>query len=495
MKSWKWEHLSELVKSLSVNEKRYFALMQKKDSKSKNYIKLFDAVNQQVESKKIIAKFSGTKMNVSYEKSYLIKILLKSLRNFHESSSIDTIIYQALFDIEILLDKKLYVFCLAYTEYYLALCKECELYEYQLLLLKGKRRCILRMGNNDAYAANNIIEASTEMNCLQKLENINNFKALHQNMHQLLNRKEGLVNAEDKARMKKIIENEILTDINNAHSFLAKMMFYDIKIWYNANCINNHSVAYDFSIKKIKLLENNTFVLKSAPLTYMSVYANQYIRAYAMQKLDELPNIIAKIDLIANSKSPFISQDIKNEAFAHSSEKILDYCVATLNFTKGVQYFLLNKKRMKQQNFKLNDFFLMTQHYFVAYFYFHLKEYKNAIKHIKIVLDDFKPETRLITFICAKMINILVQYELGNFELIPYLLKSTERILKSNKIENPAFYLTDALLKKLTPTTSKKDAKELFTNYSSQLNNLTNRYDIAFVQDVGLHFWAEEKLK
>ena len=113
MKSWKWEHLSDLVKSLSVNEKRYFALMQKEDSKSKNYIKLFDAVNQQVETKKIIAKFSGTKMNVSYEKSYLIKILLKSLRNFHESSSIDTIIYQALFDIEILLDKKLYVFCLA----------------------------------------------------------------------------------------------------------------------------------------------------------------------------------------------------------------------------------------------------------------------------------------------------------------------------------------------------------------------------------------------
>ena len=48
MKSWKWEHLSELVSSLSVNEKRYFALMQKDDSKSKNYLKLFDAVNQQV---------------------------------------------------------------------------------------------------------------------------------------------------------------------------------------------------------------------------------------------------------------------------------------------------------------------------------------------------------------------------------------------------------------------------------------------------------------
>jgi hypothetical protein len=495
MKSWKWEHLSELVKSLSVNEKRYFSLMQKEETKSKNYVKLFDAVNQQVDTKKIIAKFSGTKMNVSYEKSYLIKILLKSLRNFHEASSIDKILYQVLFDIEILLDKKLYVFCLAYAEYYLELCKECELYEFQLLLLKGKRRCILRMGNAEAYAANNLVEAEMEKDCLQKLENINTFKALHQQTHQILNRKEGLMNAEDKAMLTKIVENKILSNINNAHSFLAKMMFYDIKIWYYSNAVKNHTTAYEYSVKKIELLENNTFTLKSAPLTYMSVYANHYIRAYAVGKIDELPNVIEKIDLIANSKSPFISHDIKNEAFAHSSEKILDYCVATLDFTNGVHYFMLNKKRMKQQNFKLNDFFYMTQHYFVAYFYFHLKQYQNSIKHLKIIFDDFKPETRLISYVCAKVLNILLHYELQNFELLPYLLKSTERLLKANNIKSDAFYLTDSLLKKISPATSKKEKNNLFTTYLSQLNNLKDTSDIAFANDIGLFFWAQGKLK
>lgn len=110
-------------------------------------------------------------------------MLLKSLRNFHESSSIDTIIYQALFNIEILLDKKLYVFCLAYTEYYMELCKECELYEYQLLLLKGKRRCILRTGNADAYAENNKMEAK-QKRVSRETEQISMlFKDLHSNRH------------------------------------------------------------------------------------------------------------------------------------------------------------------------------------------------------------------------------------------------------------------------------------------------------------------------
>ena len=495
MKSWKWEHVAGLVKSLSINEKRYFALMQKEEAKSQHYVKLFDAINKQYSVKQINDKFSATKINLSYEKSYLTKMLLKSLRNFHESSSIDTIIYQVLFDIEILLDKKLYVFCLAYAEYYLELCKECELFEFQLLLLKGKRRCILRMGNADAYAENNIIEAAAEKDCLQKLENINTFKALHQQTHQILNRKEGLLNAQDKTILKAIVENKILSDINNAQSLLAKMMFFDIKIWYYSNSAGNHSKAYEYSSEKIELLETNPFVLKSAPLTYMSVYANHYIRAYALGKMDELPNVIEKIDLIANSKSPFISQDIKNEAFSHSSEKILDYCVATLDFTNGIHYYMVNKKRMKQQNFKLNPFFQMTQHYFAAYFYFHLKDYKQTLKHLKIIFDDFKPETRLISYVCAKVLNVLLHFELQNFELLPYLLKSTERLLKANNINSNTFITTDNLIKKLSPTTSKKEKHKLFTDYLSQLNNLKESGDIAFANDIGLNYWAQEKLK
>ena len=67
MKSWKWEHIADLVKSLSVNEKRYFALMQKEDAKGQHYMKLFDAINKQLSVKQINDKFSGTKINLSYE--------------------------------------------------------------------------------------------------------------------------------------------------------------------------------------------------------------------------------------------------------------------------------------------------------------------------------------------------------------------------------------------------------------------------------------------
>jgi hypothetical protein len=467
--------------------------MQKEDAKNQHYMKLFDAINRQLSIKEIQDRFSGTKINLSYEKSYLAKMLLKSLRNFHESSSIDTLLLQVLTDIEILLDKKLYAFCLVYTEFYFDLCKECELYDYQLLLLKGRRRCILRMGDIDKYAENISQEETTEIECLQKLQNLNIYKTLHQKAYMLCTRKKGVMNEEDKKQLMLIFSNVAMKDIQMAHSFLAKMMFCDIKIWYFHYSESNYQNAYKYSSLKIELLEQNTFVLKSSPLTYMSVYANHYIRAYALQKLDELPNIIERIDFIANNKSPFIAQDIKNEAFAHSSEKILDYCVATNQFEKGIQCFIQNKRRIQQQHFKLNPFFQMTQHYFAAYFYFHLKDYKNAIKQIRIVLDDFNPETRLVCYVCTKMMNILVQYELGNHDLIPYLLKSMERFLKSNNIQNKVFELTCSLLQKIITQHSVKDKQQHFTNYLGKLKALKDYNEISFYKDSGLLHWAENK--
>lgn len=84
-----------------------------------------------------------------------------------------------------------------------------------------------------------------------------------------------------------------------------------------------------------------------------------------------------------------------------------------------------------------------------------------------------------------------MHYELQNFELLPYLLKSTERLLKANNIKSDAFITTDNLIKELSPT-AKKEKHKLFTEYLSQLNNLKESGDIAFANDIGLNYWAQE---
>src|ERR1043165_3205658 len=109
------DSLFDLLNSLSTNEKRYFKLFTSNSSGDKNYQKLFNAIEQEkITDKKALKKRMGsTGMNVSYEKKYLQKILMRSLRNFHEDSSSEIILHQTLTDIEILFNKQQYDLCMA----------------------------------------------------------------------------------------------------------------------------------------------------------------------------------------------------------------------------------------------------------------------------------------------------------------------------------------------------------------------------------------------
>jgi hypothetical protein len=55
-----------------------------------------------------IPKAIRSKMNVSYEKNYLKKMILRALRNFNEDLTDNLTALQTLIDLEILFNKKLY---------------------------------------------------------------------------------------------------------------------------------------------------------------------------------------------------------------------------------------------------------------------------------------------------------------------------------------------------------------------------------------------------
>ena len=83
------DFVHQLVHSLTKSEKRYFKLFSQVQSGTKNYLKLFDALESLVtyDSKQLRKKLKGSPMNLSYEKKYLGKMLLKSLRNFEGENS------------------------------------------------------------------------------------------------------------------------------------------------------------------------------------------------------------------------------------------------------------------------------------------------------------------------------------------------------------------------------------------------------------------------
>ena len=100
-----------LVQSLSKSEKRFFRLFSSATGGEKNYLKLFDVLDKMktFDDDLLKKKLQGESFlkNLSFEKNYLVKILLRALRVFHSESDATNTLYARMADIHILSEKGL----------------------------------------------------------------------------------------------------------------------------------------------------------------------------------------------------------------------------------------------------------------------------------------------------------------------------------------------------------------------------------------------------
>ena len=82
----KQDHLPGLIKSLNANERRNFRLFAAHEQDDTNYLKLFDALDgkETYNASELCRTLGITADQLHKQKSYLAKVLLKSLRFYKD---------------------------------------------------------------------------------------------------------------------------------------------------------------------------------------------------------------------------------------------------------------------------------------------------------------------------------------------------------------------------------------------------------------------------
>ena len=106
------DELFKLIKCLTKSEKRFFKLFSSLQSGDKNYLKIYDYLVsiEEYDEYEFKKKISDKKLanNLPSEKNNLYKLILKSLRAYHDGKSINNILKNEINNIEILYNKALY---------------------------------------------------------------------------------------------------------------------------------------------------------------------------------------------------------------------------------------------------------------------------------------------------------------------------------------------------------------------------------------------------
>jgi hypothetical protein len=494
--------LFSLIKTLTRSEKGYFKKFTSLHVlKGENtYVKLFDAIEAQAEEggynePAIKEKFKTEKFirQLPVTKNYLYKNLLKALNAFHYGGKPSRVLKEGLLSVEILTSKGLYAQAHKLLKKLKALSIEDEKFIYLLEILSVEGQVLNSMLSPAAYEKELERIAAEESLFLQQYNNLREMKRLSDKLI-LLTAAEGMFT--DKhviEKAKEIISHPLFLDEELALSLQAKIYFYHTRgAYYFA--MHDGQNAYRSISSLVALLEANR----------RGIYEREYNYILTLQNLIYL-GIELKFTEDAAKNFLRLKQALEERKKIWPDKIYLSFISRyyTLRFLLAVREEValpLNELveaetlyREKQHFIYIEDRLIFAS--LIGRTYFFYGSYEKSLEWINIVLNFPDQELRPDMQVTARIMNLIIHYELGNLSLLEYIIKSTYRYLLKRKKLFEFEKLVIGFLKKTPDIT---DEKSLFRSLRELQNKLLVLKDKAEAQSQPADFnymisWIERK--
>ncbi len=484
--------LFDLIKSLSKSEKRYFkvfASMQVKGEQN-NYVKLFDAIDAQNEYQedKLLKKFKGEKFvkQFSVAKNYLYSLVLKSLKAYHSGKSIDSQLSDYLEQIRLLYDKGLYDQCYKIIIRALKLAREHEMHLPIVQLLAWEDEVEHARGN--VKQISKFIETGFDdaQNMLRLYSNYLEYRKACVQMFTVIKTKSTFRGEKELDEIKDMLESPYLKDEELAESIYAKhQMFFALSKYYRV--MGENETSYLYRKKHYELFKSNPVLIREKQKSFLFVLNNLCAMQFLLEKYEEVEDTIEQIDLIQPRTD---RSNVLKVRVVYSCRMSLFF--ATGRFEEAYHFIDEMKEGLKKYNVQMAVYDKMVFTYYMFYACYGLGKLKEALRYLNQLMNEFDISIMEDVHCIVRVTNLLVHYELGNWEILDNLVKSASRFLKK---KDNYFHFESVMLKffgkKATEINSRQEEVEAFKILRYELGEIDNHLIYFF----DFNTWLVSKIK
>ncbi|MBT6744955.1 MAG: hypothetical protein HOB26_00190 [Flavobacteriales bacterium] len=489
------EPLFELVKSMNQGEKRYFKRMGTLRSEfgSSNYIKLFDTIekSKKYNEKKLILQFG--KKFFAQNKRHLFTKILETLRTMHDTHSIEMQVRHSISEAEILTERSLFSSAKHQIKSARKRAEKHELFLEQVRINSTELEVLSR--ENDLNNLNERIEEYKKLNKIvsDKIENQLLFEELYSALVELNQRIELVRSEPEEKSLQTVMAHPLLSNVNRALSLKSKNHYFYIhglahfflgefseslkyfrqqlilinrNNWIGVNKLTSLKSMGNVCLLCIKTNDKHGYGEAYAKLekySATSLYEKQYywyltylIKLLSFDSISQNNNAIAFVEENLD-KTVAIKKWIREHDTMH-----LEYCYSTF---KTVEVFMFNKSPRK------------------------------ALRYINEFLNNADAELKQDTYCIARIINLLIHFELENVELLENEIKSAHRYLSHR---DRIYGFEQSILKFLNKAINlpaNENYKMLWTILNSDWNKLQNdRFEKQVFQYFDFMRWLELKM-
>ncbi|MCH2042563.1 MAG: hypothetical protein MK212_00360 [Saprospiraceae bacterium] len=438
-------------------------------SSTQNYILLFDTIARQKEydEVKIRRKFRGEKFvkNLPVTKKYLYKLVLDTLTHLYKPENPENKVLDKLRQMGVLWDKGLYKLAKKHLTELKQLVAEHQLVFYQPRVLDWEiklERNAFAFSSTSPESLDSFMTAYREAG--ETLCNLIQYRNLSTEL--LFSSRKVSYTRKLEEQLKNFIDLPEVQDVSYANSFEAIYWFYTIRAFYYA-LSRNYKASTKEGIKLIRFFEENEIYLQTNSIGYTNAMSNVLFLSCFVNAWDTFDQVYQKIQNYAKNPS------IKNPQTPIQLQFTLYKCSLTKHrmegsFEQGVAVLEETEAFMEEHE----NFFPLTSKILISYLgaYLHLGNgnFDKSSDYIDAIIDS-GPNIFPSIYGVAKIMRLILHYEMDQFLLIPYTARSLYRYL--TKKEELFDFEREVLrfLKKISNKPSKKEVQEILIEAEKRL--------------------------
>lgn len=489
----KLDSLLILINSMDSAEKRYFQMNTKMHEGKKDYNLLFDLIQQSdATTDTIKTKYKKQKPNASLEITciHLYNLLLEKLSRKDAEKDIELQILKAYQQAKFLFNRNLYSDAYQIIEKYKTIALEFEFFSPYLMLAKLEIRLYNQLEFIDMNE-NTLVKLQSKIDSVSRQQRaIENHTGLY-NLISIRQIKEGTIRSEaEKEKLNDLAFNELqAVSGQTKNSFEAQklhLLFQSAYFMKTANPKSSLKVYYELN----ELFENNHNLWGNPPHLYLNHLKGILNNLRWFGHYSEMPFFIEKMKVVLYNQ-PLGKNFIQNLIYLFESLILTDqqkYKEALVHLEKqGIE---LLEKSTSQPFVSRAELVLQ-----ISTVYFWNKEYKKALKIIRPLLNVGKPFLQFSQIKTIRFLNILIHYELNDFDYLDSEIRSFERdLVKRNKY----FKSEEIILKGIKQCSKENNREKSIKNMREQIEKLeqlkTDPFENHLLKTFGFIHWFKTKL-
>ncbi len=490
------DNLYLLIKSMRKSEKRYFKLDSSEHAGNHKYLKLFDLIDRQTEfdEDKILETEKWiNKTQFSNLKAHLYKKILQSLKRYAQSSNDDINFREQIDYVQLLYDRSLYGQSMSMLQKLKKATVKSDNLELHLEVLKWEKNLLpYTIEKNNQVRVRQIVKEANEVNV--RIGRTNTLTNLLVEFDAIYIRNGFIKDKNDFIHISKVFEESLPEYDENELSFREKLLWYNIHLSYS-------SYIQDY--------ENSHLYAKKWVDLFQEMPRNAYFMEMYMRGLNHLLNAQARLNLFDEftkthrklrslNAHPIVelNENLQARLFKYNYAHQFNGYFIRGDFDKGVA--LLRKIEGRLEGFIefINKHSELILYYKIACLYFGNHDFRDALKWLNRIINSEYQDIREDVHSFARILNLIVHYELGNTDVIEYYIKSTYRyLLKKEDLQRFQKYILE-FIKGLSKDITQQELMVNFKDLREKLLELEkSRFDKRAFVYFDIISWLDSKIE